>query len=626
MCGICGILHFDGSLRVEEASLAAMAGQLVHRGPDDFGMYVNRNFGFAMRRLSIIDIKGGHQPICNEDGRLWIVQNGEIYNFLDWRPILEEKGHRFKTRTDTEVLLHLYEEYGRDCVGKLEGMFAFAIWDSNERCLFLGRDRFGKKPLHYAAFNNKFIFGSELKAILAHPECPRGIDIKSLRKYFVFGWIPAPGTIFKSIKKLPASHTLAVSQWGDLQLRQYWNFSFVPRLEDGRQEILDETELLLERAVRRRLISDVPVGVFLSGGIDSSLIAAFVAREVPLGEVKTFSIGFEEQDYDESRYAMTVASRLETNHHFHIFSQKECMEAIPEIVRYLDEPMADPSVVPTYLLSKFTRRHVKVALSGDGGDELFAGYPKYFAHRIAAVYDFLPLPFKNYILRTLKEIVLGADGGLVSKRVEQFILGLNYPPFTRNQMWIAPFMPEELSALLMDGGGGAEDELFEETMTYLRSFDGDDVLDKMLYLDSRLAFQDMYLTKVDRASMACSLEVRSPFLDTGLVEYVTRIPSTLKLKAAQSKYILKMLSKRYLPEEVIYRKKMGFGMPIKEWFRENLRAFILTEFDRKNIADILNPHEVDKIVKAHLQGRKDNRHKIWTLLVFQLWYKNYFRA
>ncbi|MEE9487206.1 MAG: asparagine synthase (glutamine-hydrolyzing) [Candidatus Brocadiales bacterium] len=626
MCGICGVLHFSKSLRVEDASLKAMADLLINRGPDDFGVYTDGNFGFAIRRLSIIDIGGGHQPISNEEGNLWVVQNGEIYNFMDWRPILEKKGHRFKTRSDTEVLLHLYEEYGEDFVNKLEGMFAFAIWDKNKRKLFVGRDRFGKKPFYYAIFNNKFVFASEIKSILTHLDYQKNIDIKSLHKYLTFGYVPAPNTIFESIKKLPASHTLTVTEQGDLRTRPYWNFSFIPKTLDGEQQILDRTETLLKTAVQRRLISDVPVGVFLSGGIDSSLIAALVAQEVPPNEVKTFSIGFEEQGFDESKYAEAVARHLGTDHRTHIFSQKECMAVIPEITLYLDEPMADPSIVPTYLLSKFTRQEVKVALSGDGGDELFAGYPKYFAHKVMSVYDTFPLPFKDYVSVKLSAIMCGFERDYVSKRVEQFILGLKYPRSIRNQVWIGPFMPEETSALLNDRFDNSEDELFEETRAYLKGFNGDEIVDEMLYLDSRLTFQDMYLTKVDRASMACSLEVRSPFLDRDFVEYVTTIPTTFKLKMTRSKYILKLLSRKYLPKEIIHRKKMGFGMPINRWFKEGLKSLILTEFERQNVVDVLNYQEVRKIVEAHLQGKKDNKSKIWTLLMFQLWYKNYFKG
>ncbi|MHC4277296.1 MAG: asparagine synthase (glutamine-hydrolyzing) [Planctomycetota bacterium] len=626
MCGICGVLNLSKSLRVEDASLKAMADLLINRGPDDFGAFVDGNFGFAMRRLSIIDIEGGHQPICNEDGSLWVVQNGEIYNFVDWRPLLEGKGHRFKTRSDTEVLLHLYEEYGEDCVNKLEGMFAFAIWDKNKRKLFVGRDRFGKKPFYYAIFNNKFVFASEIKSILTHLDYQKNIDVKSLHKYLTFGYIPAPNTIFESIKKLPASHILTVTEQGDLRIRQYWNFSFVPKITCDEDEILNETEALLKMAVRRRLISDVAVGVFLSGGIDSSLIAALVAKEVSPSEVKTFSIGFEEQGFDESKHAEAVASYLGTNHRTHVFLQKECIAVIPEITLYLDEPMADPSIVPTYLLSKFTRQEVKVALSGDGGDELFAGYPKYYAHKIAAIYDSFPLPLKGYVLSKIRGLILNSKEDVISKRAEQFILGLSYPPSIRNQMWIAPFMPEESSALLVGGGENNEDELFEETRSYLEGFNGNNVLDKMLYLDSRLTFQDMYLTKVDRASMSCSLEVRSPFLDTNLVEGVTRIPASFKLRNTQTKVLLKLLARKYLPKETIHRKKMGFGMPINKWFMEDLKPFILEEFDRKNVADVLNYKEIRKVVDGHLQGRKDNRTKIWTLLIFQLWYKNYFKG
>ncbi len=598
MCGICGILEFDSKKAVDEGVLRAMNQTMVHRGPDDCGFYLKENAGLGNQRLSIIDLATGHQPIHNEGKNLWIVLNGEIYNFLELRKDLEGNGHKFYTRSDTEVILHLYEEEGEGCLEKLDGMFAFAIWDEKRRCLFLARDPLGKKPLHWAIFDNAFIFASEIKALLTYPGFEREINSESLAKYFLYGFIPAPATIFKGIKKLLPGHFMVVGDDGRVKEGKYWDINYSSKIEDwSRDEIKKEAVTLLKKATEERLISDVPLGVFLSGGVDSGIVAALMARIVSPSQVRAFSIGFEEKDFDESFYAKKVAKHLGVEHHLKIFSQREILEQVSKIARFLDEPMADPSILPTFLLSSFTRGGVKVALSGDGGDEDFAGYPKYLAHRFLEKFHANWLP-----IHLLANLFPGKAG--------TFLRYSRYPLHLRNQLWISQFSPREVESLM-----GKNFELFEDVKGYHETFNGKDFLDEAFSLDIKLTLSDLYLVKTDRASMAASLEVRCPFLDRELVEFCARIPSRLKLEGGGTKSLLKEIAVEFLPEDVVFRPKMGLGIPLEKWLKKEMRSLVFESLSPEKIKKegILNPEKVEKVLTG------SNLRQVWTLLVFEQW-------
>ncbi len=598
MCGICGILEFNSKKAVEENALRAMNQTLVHRGPDDWGIYLKENVGLGNRRLSIIDLATGHQPIHNEDRSLWIVSNGEIYNFQKLREELEKRGHQFYTRSDTETVLHLYEEEEEECLKKLDGMFALAIWDEKKKYLFLARDPLGKKPLCWAIFGNKFIFASEIKGILAYPGFKKELDSKSLAKYLLYGFIPAPATIFKGIRKLLPGHFMVVGKNSKIKEEKYWELDYSSKIEDlSREEIKKKVVVLLQEAIKKRLISDVPLGVFLSGGVDSSIVVALMTKIISPSQIQAFSIGFKEKGFDESPYAKLVAKHLGIDHHLKIFSQEEISEQVLKIVQFLDEPMADPSLLPTLLLSSFTQKGVKVALSGDGGDENFAGYPKYLAHWFLKKTSIHRLPL--YLL-----------ANLFSGKIKTFLRYSSYPLHLRNQLWISPFSLQEVENLT-----GKKMELFEDIRRYHKAFNGKDALDEAFFLDIKLTLSDLYLVKTDRASMATSLEVRCPFLDRKLVEFCAQIPARLKLKGFKTKSLLKEIAGEFLPREVVFRPKMGLGIPLARWLQKELKPLVSESLSLQKIKKegILNPEKVERTLN------RNNPHQIWTLLVFEQW-------
>ncbi|MCX9011225.1 MAG: asparagine synthase (glutamine-hydrolyzing) [Candidatus Methanoperedens sp.] len=623
MCGICGNFYFNPSERVDAGTIAGMCEAIVHRGPDDQGVYADQNIGLGARRLSIIDLEGGHQPVHSEDSSKWVVQNGEIYNFRELRDTLKQKGHEFYTKSDTEVILHAYEEYGERCVERFEGMFAFAIWDADKEQLFLGRDRMGKKPLHYMVLNDQFMFSSEIKSILRHPDFRKEIEDEQVKSYLLYGYIPAPDSIFKGIKKLPPAHTLTITGSADIKIRNYWNMDFRSKIaEHDEEKIIDMITFCLKESVRKRLVSDVPLGVFLSGGVDSSLVLAMMCELLPPEDISAFSIGFEEAEYDESGYAKAVADRLGVNHRLEMLPLGKVLKNLPRIIQMLDEPIADPSIVPTYMLSDFTRKYVTVALSGDGGDELFGGYPKYYAHKFSNFYDSL---FPALIRRNVDKVLYRSRDiteKILNDKIKRFLIGLSYSPDIRNHAWISPFFPREIESLLTEEAKNSlSNGYFGEVEEHAATFIGEEPLDKMIYLDTKLTLADLYLVKVDRASMACSLEVRSPFLDRQMVELAASIPSKLKVKGATTKYILKRVAERYLPERIIYRKKMGFGMPLSNWLRRELTPLIhenLSE-DRIKNEGFFNYPVIEGLLNEHFEGKKDNSFRIWNLLVFQIW-------
>ena len=633
MCGIVGFLTSKVSDIPDYEILRRMREILAHRGPDDLGEYIRPLDGqgpfvfFGHRRLSIIDLSGGHQPLSNEDGTVWVTFNGEIYNFKELKKELEILGHQFNTISDTEVIAHAYEEYRDECFKHFNGMFAIGIWDELNHRLILARDRLGKKPLYYASMNETFLFASELKAILTYPHFPRKIAPLSLMKYLFYEFIPCPHTIFNDARKLPPASYL-IWEKKRVEVKEYWS----PFNLEGMEKNLLETDVedrlleLLKKSVKRRLISDVPLGVFLSGGIDSSAIAAFAQKEVP-GKVKTFSIGFEDPSFDESKYASLVSQFLGTEHFEQRMTPKDLLDIVPNLPDILDEPMADASILPTYLLSKFTRQYVTVALGGDGGDELFAGYPTYLAHKFARKYE-LFLGNLHPIIRFLGNLLPVSDNNIsFDFKVKKFLSGIGYPDGIRNSVWLGSFSFPDIEKVVSPEILNQFDRirLVEEISSYEEKFPTKDLITLLQYLDLKLYLQESILVKVDRASMACSLEVRAPFLDYELVEFVMGLPPGLKLKGLTSKYLLKKVMKNFLPNEVIQRKKKGFGVPIAKWVKGPLRELFgdLLSPDRIKQEGFLNPEYVTSLLQDHLLNKKDNRKQLWTLLVWELWVNRY---
>lgn len=627
MCGIAGII--ETSRPVDREALRRMTNALRLRGPDDEEYHVaggqggGASVGLGFRRLAIIDLGGGRQPMCNEDGSLWIVCNGELYNYQELRPELEAKGHKFRTHCDIETLLHLYEELGEDCVTRVNGMFAAAIWDAKAQTLFLARDRLGKKPLYYRATPTQMLFGSEVKALLQHPACPRELDRRSLSKYLAYEYVPSPHCIFQGINKLPAGHSLTWTR-GETRIRRYWDLQF-PEHPAVRPEaeIAEELRARLKEAVRLRLISDVPLGVFLSGGIDSSSVVAMMAELRPASQIKTFAIGFEERSFDESRHARRVAEFFGTEHHEEILQSRVLQEMLPEVAAFLDEPFADASVIPTYLLSRFTRRHVTVALGGDGGDELFAGYPTFPAHRFARLYR-MPQALHAGLVRPLANLLpVSRQNFSLDFKIKRFLRGATASPAIRDQIWLGSFTPAEQDGLLV--GMAGEIDRYEDVTQVEKDCSASDPVARLIYQYCKLYLAGGILVKVDRATMACSLEARAPFLDYTFVEFANSIPSNLKLKGLQTKHILKQAMRDKLPPDIVKRGKKGFGIPIAEWFRSDLKDLVQDVLSERRIKDqgIFNPRAVRRLLTDHLQGARDNRKELWTLFMFQLWFDKY---
>lgn len=630
MCGIAGIVS-QGGRGVDAAILAAMTAALHHRGPDDGGTRLVRRgeleVGLGHRRLSIIDLTAaGRQPMTNEDGTLWLSFNGEIYNFRELREGLLRRGHCFASETDTEVILHGYEEEGTAFLAKLNGMFAFALWDHGRGKLILARDRYGKKPLYYHASPAGLLFASELKALLRHPALERRIDPRGLSRYLFYEYLPAPHCIIAGVKKLPAGHLLTW-QAGSLDLQPYWQVRFggnggsVPTDE---REAERELIALFKKAVERRLVSDVPLGVFLSGGVDSSAIVALMAELMPPERIKTFAIGFDEASFDESRYARQVARHFGTDHHAQRFTAETLLETLPAVWDLLDEPFADASVLPTYLLSQFTRRHVTVALGGDGGDELFAGYDPFLAHRLAGLYGALPAALRNGVLAPLLQALPVSTRNMsLDFRIKQFLKGIPHPPAVRNQVWLGAFDRREQQGLLTPEFQAqlAGYDPYGELEESLQGLSFRDDLDRIIYLYSRDYLGEDILTKVDRASMAVSLEVRAPFLDVALAEYVNALPSRFKLRGLTRKYILKRSLAGRLPAEILRRQKKGFGIPLAQWLKGELQPLLRDVFapDRIARAGLFDAAVIGRLMEEHFSGRRDNRKPLWTLLMFEMW-------
>lgn len=612
---MCGIAGFVGAGAAQD--LQAMSDAMLHRGPDGAGRYIDASSAvyLAHRRLAILDIGGGEQPMWNEDGQVGIVFNGEIYNHLELRKELVAKGHVFRSdHSDTEVLVHGYEQWGEDLPLRLNGMFAFAIYDRPRRCVFIARDRFGKKPLYYAAHPGFFGFASELTALLRHPRVERNLDSKALRKYFAYGFLPAPNSLYRDVAKLPGGcwmrYDLAT---GVVRLRPYWQFkveplaSIPPEPEGAWGE---ELRALLSQAVKRRLISDVPLGIFLSGGVDSSAVLAFAAQHVPAAQLKTFSIGFNEPSFDESAYAHRVARHFGSDHHLEMLNLDTASEMVGQVLSRLDEPMGDSSILPTYMLSRFARSGVTVALGGDGGDELFAGYDPFKALNLAQWYQRLVPRWAHRGMRSLAELMPASEKNIsLDFKVKRGLRGVSYPPCAWNPAWLGALEPAELQALFNEPV--RPEEVFEEAIGAWNNSGADNVTDKTLEFYTRFYLQDDILTKVDRASMMVSLEVRAPFLDNDVVEFARKIPHQYKYRNGQTKYLLKRALEPVLPKDIIYRKKKGFGVPLTRWLKD------LPEPANELLAPKPDTAWVARKWNEHRAGRADHRLFLWCWIVLQ---------
>jgi asparagine synthase (glutamine-hydrolysing) len=624
MCGICGKYSPDG---VRQGEIADMLRAIAHRGPDDEGIYINGPMGLGNRRLSIIDLSGGHQPMSNEDETLWIVYNGEIYNYKHLRRDLEKKGHRFKTDSDTEVIVHLYEDMAERCVDRLRGMFAFAIWDETKKKIVLARDRLGQKPLFYVAENGNFLFASEIKAILAAGVQARELDYESLHHYLSLRFIPAPQTMIKSIKKLAPANVLV---WQDekINITRYWDPSFCRKFSSTESDLIDGLEEKLIASIKSHLISDVPIGAFLSGGMDSSMIVAIMARIVK-DPLSTFTIGVKEQSFNELPYAKKVADRYHTHHTEHIV-ESEIIRLLPKIIWHLDEP-SDPIAACQFHAAELAAPHVKVVLGGDGGDELFAGFDRYLGVGYVEPYSRVPGVIRDWVI-----------GPILDRISEDF----EYKNLTQKLRWIHQlsrlpnvaerfaeatcffrFNHQEKQALFGDelwrqvGDSNSADVIVSQ----FNNNDAHDVIDKMLYADFMTRLPEHSLMLTDRMTMAHGLEARSPYLDHELVEFLAAFPSRLKIRGRKLKYVLRKIASEYLPEEIIRRRKQGFMFPVAFWFRNELydfvRSFLLDSFYVKQ--GLFNKERVLRLLEDHRQNRVDNHVRLWMLLNLEIWHRIY---
>lgn len=622
MCGICGIFNYHTHEPVDPGVLKMMNDTLWHRGPDDEGYYKSGAIGLGHRRLSIIDLEGGRQPMSNEDASVWVVFNGEIYNFRELHDYLVHRGHSFRTRSDTEAIIHMYEEVGEACFEFFRGMFAIALWDEHQRKLILARDRVGKKPLFYYCDDNRFVFSSEMKALMQVPDLSLEVDLEALSDYFSFLYIPAPKSIYKKIRKVMPGHYLVIHDRA-LHERKYWDIDFSNTLTLSEEEWCERILDAYREAIRIRLISEVPLGAFLSGGIDSSSVVALMS-EIENEPVITSSIGFDEREYNEIEYARLVASRFKTIHHEKIV-RPDAVGILEKLAWHYDEPFADSSAVPTYYVSKVAREIVTVALSGDGGDENFAGYRRYyFDRRENFLRSFLPLSIRRPLFGTLAALYPKADWAPRYFRGKATFESLSCSPIEGYFLSMSAFRPDIKKDLLRPEvrrslAGYNSLDIFTH---YYEKAGTDDPLSRIQYLDIKTYLTDDILVKVDRASMANSLEVRSPILDHKFMELVAQIPSSLKLRGLNGKYIFKRALESHVPNEILYRRKMGFGVPLAHWFRSDLKdmayAVILDGYDD----EYLERRTIEKIWRQHQKGFRDRSTELWTILMFRLWQHN----
>lgn len=626
MCGIAGFTTFRGRGQDDESVIRRMTACLASRGPDGEGFYSDPAIQLGHRRLSIIDLGGGAQPMSIEGGRYQIVFNGEIYNYVERRAELEARGRVFATKSDTEVILHQFALEGIAGVQRLNGMFAFALWDRDARRLFLVRDRIGIKPLHYFERDGEIVFASELKALLRHPAARQRLHALAISKYLTFGYVPAPHTIFEGIHKLEPASILRFDASG-LHKTPYWDIPAHDNPISGLNldECAERVRALVRDSVKLQLRSDVPVGVFLSGGIDSSALTALAARETG-ATLHTFSVGFEESSYDESPFAREVAALYRTEHHHEILSQQRAVEMLPRALGILDEPFADASILPTYLLSQFTARRVKVVLGGDGGDELFAGYPSFQAHKVMEAISVLPPSWRNALTRAARKIPVSHHYASVDFLAQQFFKGAGVSPEIRFFLWMGCFGNDQKQRLLTPETQQAllRQDPFEDVTRYVRESRLIGDFERILYLCMKLYLQDGILVKVDRASMAHSLEVRVPYLDHHLVEFAAGIRSGYKLRGLTTKYVFKRAVRGLLPPRIIERRKAGFMIPLADWISKDLRDMVEDLCSPSSLGNDgwFDARYVRRLLDEHFQRRRDHRRAIWALLVFQYWRKH----
>ena len=628
MCGICGIINFKGEF-ISQNLIQQMNNTLIHRGPDDEGYYFNQqkiansgqrigdrpSVALAHRRLSIIDLDTGHQPMSNEDGTVWIVFNGEIYNFIKLREKLIKKGHQFRTKSDTEVIIHTYEEYGIDCLNHFNGMFAFALWDEKNNMLFLARDRLGIKPLYYSVLPNEFIFASEIKAIIKHPKIQKEIDWKALSDYLFYQYIPPPKAIFTQVKKLPPAHFILIKKDRQIEIESYWDLKWEPDYSLTKQECIDETRKLLLQVVEDRLVSDVPFGAFLSGGVDSSAVVSAMTKIMNIS-IKTFTIGFKESDFDEAYYGRILAKHLNTEHYEEIV-KPNAIEILPELAHKFDEPFADSSAIPTYYVAKLARKHVTMVLSGDGGDEGFAGYVRYLqALKEQTLFD------KKYpFLKKLSRLILSfypqnlRGRGSLERILETPIQRYFGSTSIFNSIQIQNFLSPEIRKYLND----YRSEYFFKKFYEENKFP--DLISALQYLDIKTYLPEDILVKIDRATMANSLESRVPLLDHRLLEFLARVPVNYKINGKTSKWILREAIKDWLPPRFLDRPKHGFAVPLAYWFRNNLAQFVKDRILGKRFLrrGFFHKDFIKKIIEEHQKGIRDWASRIWCLLMFDEW-------
>ncbi len=624
MCGICGVVGPAASAELIER----MCASIVHRGPDDQGTLVQPGVALGMRRLSIIDVSGGHQPMSNEDGTVWVVYNGEAYNYRDVVADLERRGHRFATHCDTEVMVHAWEEYGESSVEHMRGMYAYAIWDMRTGTLFLARDRLGKKPLYYTVVNGSLFFSSEIKAILAHPGVPRKVNPAALDAYLTYQYVPGTATMFQGISKLRPGQTLTWRD-GQFSLRQYWEPRYPAHDPAATEaEYLERTTELLREAVRIRLMSEVPLGAFLSGGLDSSVIVGLMAGLMDQ-PVKTFSVGFGEGgDVDEVAHARLVARHFGTDHH-EITVRADAAELLPKLIWHLDEPIADAAAIPTFLISEVARQKVTVVLTGEGGDELFAGYRRYYGDSLLAPLESLPHAARKPIVAAGQLFPATSDRRLV-RYVHRALRAAELSRPERYRAWVTVFPSAEREELYTPAlraalGAGKITHPAEQVLLH---GGGRDFLHTMLEFDVRGWLPDDLLMKVDKMGMAASIEARTPYLDHKLFEYVAGMPAEMKLRGKTSKYLLRQIAARLLPEEIRQRKKHGFDVPVQRWLREDLRPMLHERLsaDALHAHGFFEPAVVARLIEEHESGRRDHHRQLWTLLCFQLWFDTFIGA
>jgi asparagine synthase (glutamine-hydrolysing) len=630
MCGIAGLVDLRGR-SVEPLLVRRLCDALAHRGPDDEGYFVSGPVGLGHRRLAILDLVSGRQPISNEAGTVWVTFNGEIYNFQELRQVLERHGHRFSTRSDTEVIVHGYEEWGVECVRRLRGMFAFGLWDARAKRLLLARDRVGKKPLFYAEVDDQWVFASELQALIQHPGLAREVDRTALDDYLTYGYVPAPKTIFKGVWKLPPAHYLTLDlKEGRAAVRteRYWRLEYGPKLKLGEEEAADGLLEALKEAVRLRLVADVPLGALLSGGTDSSLVVALMS-ELGAGPVKTFSIGFDDGAFDELPYARVVARRFGTDHH-ELIVRPNVLDVLPTLVRHYGEPFADSSAIPTYYVARMTRERVKVALNGDGGDECLAGYNRYLGRWAADRYARLPAPVRRLALDPLGRLIPERASSRSRLGQARRVLQIAGEPASRQHLrWLGHFLPEAKSALytpeLKASLGDYQAERWLLGLWESAEQVCADPVDTPLAVDVQSYLPYDLLVKMDIATMASSLEARSPFLDHKVMEFCALLPGGYKLRRMTLKYLLKQAGRRLLPPEVLQRRKMGFRVPVESWMRSEWRPWVkdLLLSPQALKRGYFEPEALRQVVQAQLDGHGEQAFRLWNLVWLELWHREF---